>query len=64
VTSTTKTIFTLQDALRKPKVVSWDSMGILGLSNKMWSDTMKRQDSFMESTGRFMREESYNSYIM
>jgi len=52
------------DALRKPKVVSWDSMGILGLSNKMWSDTMKRQDSFMESTGRFMREESYNSYIM
>jgi hypothetical protein len=34
-----------QDALRKPKVVSWDSMGILGLSNKMWSDTMKRQVS-------------------
>lgn len=52
------------DSLRKPKVVSWDSMGILGLSNRMWSETKKHQESFMESTGRFMREETYNSYIM
>ena len=52
------------DGLRKPKIDSWDSMGILGLSSKMWNDTSKRQETFMSSTGQFLREENYNSYIM
>jgi len=51
------------DGLRKPKIDSWDSMGILGLSSKMWNDTSKRQETFMSSTGHFLRED-YNSYIM
>ncbi len=50
--------------MRKPKFDSWDSMGVLGLSNKMWSDTRKRQESFLETTGHFLREENYGSYIM
>ena len=53
------------EGMRKPKINSWDSMGILGLSNKMWSDTKKRQESFMASTGHFLREdEAFGSYIM
>jgi len=51
------------DGLRKPKIDSWDSMGILGLTTKIWNDTRKRQETFMESTGHFLREES-SSYIM
>lgn len=50
--------------MRKPKVNSWDSMGILGLTTKIWNDTKKRQETFMQSTGQFLREESYGSYIM
>lgn len=52
------------DAMRKPKVNSWDSMGILGLTTKIWNDTKKRQETFMESTGHFLREENIGSYIM
>ena len=52
------------DAMRKPKVNSWDSMGILGLTTKIWNDTQKRQETFMESTGHFLREEATSSYIM
>ena len=54
------------DGLRKPNIDSWDSMGILGLSSKMWSDsTKKRQENFMSKAGTsFLREENYNSYIM
>lgn len=52
------------DGLRKAKIDSWDSMGILGLSSKMWNDTKKKQENFMSSTGQFLREENYNSYIM
>jgi len=51
------------DGMRKPKIDSWDSMGILGLTTKIWNDTRKRQETFMESTGHFLREES-SSYIM
>lgn len=50
-------------ALRKPKIDSWDSMGILGLTTKIWNDTKKRQETFLESTGHFLREET-SSYIM
>ena len=49
--------------LRKPKIDSWDSMGILGLTTKIWNDTQKRQETFLESTGRILREET-SSYIM
>ena len=49
--------------LRKPKIDSWDSMGILGLTTKIWNDTKKRQETFLESTGHFLREET-SSYIM
>ena len=50
--------------LSKPKIDSWDSMGILGLTSKIWNDsTTKRQETFMESTGQFLREET-TSYIM
>lgn len=49
--------------LQKPKIESWDSMGILGLTSKMWNDTKTRQETFMESTGRILREET-TSYIM
>ncbi|XP_040573619.1 uncharacterized protein [Lepeophtheirus salmonis] len=49
--------------MRMPTFDTWDSMGILGLTSKMWHDTKKRQDSFMESTGHFLREER-DSYIM
>ncbi len=53
------------DSLRKPKVNSWDSMGILGLTTKIWNDHKKRQETFMQSTGSFLREENtYDSYIM
>ncbi len=52
------------DAMRKAEINSWDSMGILGLSNKMWSDTRKRQESFMETTGHFLREDRVGSHIM
>ena len=52
------------DAMRKPKVNSWDSMGILGLTTKIWNDTQKRQETFLESTGHFLREEDTSSYIM
>ena len=48
------------DGLRKPNIDSWDSMGILGLSSKMWNDTSSKKQGYMSS----MREESYNSYIM
>ena len=51
------------DGMRKPKIDSWDSMGILGLTSKMWNDTLKTQETFMESTGHFLREET-TSYIM
>ena len=51
------------DGLRKPKIDSWDSMGILGLTTKIWNDTKKRQETFLESTGHFLREET-SSYIM
>ncbi len=51
------------DGLRKPKIDSWDSMGILGLSSKIWNDTKKNQENFMSSTGQFLREE-HDSYIM
>ena len=27
------------NGLRKPKIDSWDSMGILGLTTKIWNDT-------------------------
>jgi hypothetical protein len=49
--------------LRKPKIDSWDSMGILGLTTKIWNDKKIRQETFMESTGQFLREET-SSYIM
>jgi len=49
--------------LSKPKIDSWDSMGILGLSSKMWNDTSKQQETFMSSTGLTLREES-STYIM
>ena len=48
------------DGLRKPNIDSWDSMGILGLSSKMWNDTSSKKQGYMSS----MREENYNSYIM
>jgi hypothetical protein len=51
------------NGLRKPKIDSWDSMGILGLTTKIWNDTQKRQETFLESTGRILREET-SSYIM
>jgi len=52
------------DGMRKPQIDSWDSMGILGLTSKIWADsTIKRQETFMESTGQFLREET-TSYIM
>ena len=52
------------DGLRKPKIDSWDSMGILGLTTKIWNDNIKkRQETFLESTGRYLREET-TSYIM
>lgn len=51
------------DGLRKPKIDSWDSMGILGLTSKMWNATSKKQETFMSSTGQFLREES-STYIM
>merc|ERR1712038_1945580 len=51
------------DGLRKPKIDSWDSMGILGLTTKIWNDAKKRQETFLESTGRILREET-SSYIM
>jgi len=52
------------NGMRKPQIDSWDSMGILGLTSKMWSDsTTKRSETFMESTGQFLREET-TSYIM
>jgi len=49
--------------LKKPQIDSWDSMGILGLSSRMWSSTSKKQETFMSSTGMVLREEN-NSYIM
>lgn len=51
------------DGLRKPKIDSWDSMGILGLTSKMWNDTSKQQETFMSSTGLTLREET-STYIM
>ena len=51
------------NGLRKPKIDSCDSMGILGLTTKIWNDTQKRQETFLESTGRILREET-SSYIM
>ncbi|TRY79348.1 hypothetical protein TCAL_05111 [Tigriopus californicus] len=42
-------------SLRKPTINSWDSMGILGLSSKMWNDTRKQQETFLNSGG-FMRD--------
>jgi len=51
------------DGMRKPKINSWDSMGILGLTSKMWNDTLKTQETFMESIGHFLKEET-TSYIM
>ena len=51
------------NGLREAKIDSWDSMGILGLSSKMWNDTRKKQENFMSSASAF-REENYNSYIM
>jgi len=49
--------------LSKPKIDSWDSMGILGLTSKMWNDTSKQQETFMSSTGLTLREET-STYIM
>ena len=40
------------DGLRKPNIDSWDSMGILGLTSKMWNATSKKQETFMSSTGK------------
>jgi len=51
------------NGLREAKIDSWDSMGILGLSSKMWNDTKKKQENFISSASSF-REENYNSYIM
>jgi len=52
------------NSMRKPKIHSWDNMGILGLTSKIWSDTKERQ-TFMSSTGSFLREETIgNTYIM
>jgi len=51
------------DGLRKPNIDSWDSMGILGLTSKMWNATSKKQETFMSSTGHLLREES-STYIM
>merc|ERR1711881_423639 len=48
------------NGLREAKIDSWDSMGILGLSSKMWNDTRKKQENFISSTSAF-REENYNS---
>ena len=51
-------------ALKKPTINSWDSMGILGLSSKMFSDsTSKRYDNFFSSSTRgssYLREDNYN----
>jgi len=51
------------DGLRKPNIDSWDSMGILGLTSKMWNATSKKQETFMSSTGLTLSEES-STYIM
>ena len=29
-------------SMRKPKIQSWDNMGILGLTTKIWNDTKTR----------------------
>jgi hypothetical protein len=53
--------------MRKPQIDSWDSMGILGLTARIWSDTRQKQDTFMSSTtGSFLREGMHgaNTYIM
>merc|ERR1712226_1462624 len=53
------------NGLREPQIDSWDSMGILGLSSKMWKESAKKQENFMSTTSAFAgREENYNSYIM
>ena len=30
------------NSMRKPKIHSWDNMGILGLTSKIWNDTKTR----------------------
>merc|ERR1711936_705875 len=55
------------NGLREPQIDSWDSMGILGLSSKMWKEsTAKQQENFMSTTSAFAGREEFsaNSYIM
>merc|ERR1712072_328422 len=55
------------NGLREPQIDSWDSMGILGLSSKMWKEsTAKKQENFMSTTSAFAGREEFsaNSYIM
>jgi len=52
------------NSMRKPKIHSWDNMGILGLTSKIWNDTKTRQETFMTSTGSFLREESMYQGVM
>merc|ERR1711878_214396 len=41
------------NGLREPQIDSWDSMGILGLSSKMWKESAKKQENFMSTTSAF-----------
>ena len=52
------------NSMRKPKIHTWDNMGILGLTTKIWNDTKTRQETFMSSTGSFLREESMYQGVM
>merc|ERR1711936_279273 len=48
------------NGLREPQIDSWDSMGILGLSSKMWKEsTAKKQENFMSTTSAFAGREEF-----
>jgi len=49
------------DALREPEF-DYDSMGILGLTSRMWNNTQTKKESFMKTS--FMRKESFSSQVV
>jgi len=52
-------------SLKTPEINSWDNMGILGLSSKMFSDTSSaKQGTFSSATSGLLRRESVTSHVM
>merc|ERR1712013_500734 len=50
-------------ALKTPEISPWDSMGILGLSSKMYADTSTNKEGIFSSSS-LMRRESVTTHAM